>query len=1143
MDLDLTSSFAGITTPTNELHAQIERYGWEVTKLTWDPKVNAFKAEGRDASGQTTAKTGPNDKTALANLLLAIARRTHLRTSAQYKLGMWQTMFTGQLKDIAEAYAKAPVYDPKAAVYFKELADDSTRRAHVLGQQLHIEVVDNPEPYPNAQAMADDIHKNKHFLVSRANSDHPIWSVEQNVAFRIVHDVLGHAVSGGDFGWQGENLACAAHFPLLTPTAQLALFTECIAQTGYAAYYRSFGPQKIAIFPEFVEGPQANENPAAHRGVHPSQSVAPEAMPQIPPSPPADTPHEKGYVAPHMQPQGLTPLVSHHEAKLAAGVLIDPNQGYKTGIAPLDPAQDIHPVSGQPVGNAYLHHGDPIESDKVMDTAALIDTRWHELPERPMQKQAIVNAFRVVLLSPRKDLRWNAIHYQHIANIPGDTKDPLVYWNTLNNHRQEWNMDQVRKHYEPDVKAGKMTKEAVEHLAEQARHSHEAWRQMWPKFFAIVLQQQGNHQKAQRWAEDMIYRWTSDEQIRIEMEDRQKPADKQMDIDEIERKSQAAMVKRMKLWIDDNKPKMDSFFAHRGNKDDETNYITELAIDIMNECSEQEIPDGYSHEQIMDLFREYALLALTKGKDTTPEDVHDAWSAWMATHDPDHDSLIPFDKLTPEVQAYDEPYCKAIHKHANSLFDMEPEQTVREQRPKIVRYGAFMGTHLKAISQISKHADTILDAAIEDVHKHDGTGHHFRAAVLQLNVSGVGPKVCSFAWLLLQPLTSQLATIDTHICDVLGHKFEKDLNNRDYFRFERELQAGRDAAGYSHIPLGAFQWGMWDYKRTGEGSHQDHSAMKVLDPTPHHMIDWAKHAGSRLKAERWHEQGPDWWKNTQPARDAVRAHWDNNIAPNTPVGEIPYQITDDTMLRAASTCRRSGESKHEFHVAFTLPEELFAKLDTIASELGIRKEKPENYHITGFSAETGFDRQELHRWIRNNSVSGLRFTNARLEFFPSKVEKEKYAVVLQFDAPEAKELMTRLMDEGEKDYDLNITRFDGGWKGHITLGWSDEQTTRTKYPEIEFRTGPLYISIPRPLRRKQEDPIYQTRKTGTKMRQYRMETGLSTPDIWKLHPDPEEDDPVANPQGDIDSAIDHRSPGSDQGSGFESVPNTASEAR
>jgi tRNA nucleotidyltransferase (CCA-adding enzyme) len=97
--------------------------------------------------------------------------------------------------------------------------------------------------------------------------------------------------------------------------------------------------------------------------------------------------------------------------------------------------------------------------------------------------------------------------------------------------------------------------------------------------------------------------------------------------------------------------------------DDET-YVDNLAEKIMNECTEQEIPDGYSHDEVMRLFRMYALLALSKGTETTMEDVHDAWAAWQSELEPDHDSLVPFDELTKKIKEYDRPDMEAIHKHA-----------------------------------------------------------------------------------------------------------------------------------------------------------------------------------------------------------------------------------------------------------------------------------------------------------------------------------------------------------------------------------------------------------------------------------------------------------------------------------------------
>lgn len=81
------------------------------------------------------------------------------------------------------------------------------------------------------------------------------------------------------------------------------------------------------------------------------------------------------------------------------------------------------------------------------------------------------------------------------------------------------------------------------------------------------------------------------------------------------------------------------------------NYIDEIVARL-----EEKIPGND-----VALLRLYALLALTQGVNTTLENVHDAWSAWRAATNPGHQSLIPFDQLTPEVQEYDRKYMLAIH--------------------------------------------------------------------------------------------------------------------------------------------------------------------------------------------------------------------------------------------------------------------------------------------------------------------------------------------------------------------------------------------------------------------------------------------------------------------------------------------------
>lgn len=880
--LNVTASSLVYSSTLRDLYLRIGESGWSVKKVKFDKKEDHYVATAKNDFGEEIEKTGPDEQMAVRNLVLAIERKNHMRTAAMERIGMWKADWSDQLQPIAEAYAKAPVYDPKAAAAYKALADDSMRRAEVLRNQLHVEEVNNPEPYPHAQAMADDIHKRQHFLVSTANSEHPLWTPEQNTAFRIVHDVLGHGVSGGDFGWEGENKACAAHFPLLSAEAQKALFSECIAQTAYGAHYRHFGPQKVALFPQFYEPAQKAEGVHPNfQGIHPSQSVAPTAMPAIKPSKPVGLP--KDNVAPHEQEAQGAPVSMNYVPGVDIGktgavlpgqdvdpTLGDPNAGYQTGIPAMEP-------------NAYLHHGDPLQAQDTIHNASLIDTEWAKLktgenkPDYERMKLAIVNAFRAVLLSPRKDLRWNTIHYQDISGVPPGVTDPTVYWHALENKRQAWN---------------------VKNFGENARFSHRPYFKLLPQFERVVYDRnpQAGWEVAKERAQHELFDWEQEEQERIMEADEKLPEENRMNHFEIEKEANKALTKKLEVFLAEHK-------AY-----DQPNLFTASQRTSIIQPTQERLPGEVQATFTVDPttrslgIEEWSSLVRGQGNtataltalrqrypgyrivvfDATTLGAEDYWKVMRSK------GLV--DEITDDwgerISAAKEPTKE------DTLFPLEPQ--VKQQ--KFDRYGAFMGTHLKAIAQISTHVDALLKAALEDVHEHDGSGHHFRAAVLQLGVSGAGPKVASFAWLLLQPTTSQLATIDTHIMDVLGHNYDKEMNTRDYFKYERELQAGRDAAGYEHVPLGAFQWGMWDNKRTGEGSHQDHSGLRVLDPVPHESIDWQTKE-QNLKNDAWQAHAPDWWKNTEPARKQVGEEWDETI--NAPKTQVPFQAVASVFKTSA----------------------------------------------------------------------------------------------------------------------------------------------------------------------------------------------------------------------------------------------------
>lgn len=79
----------------------------------------------------------------------------------------------------------------------------------------------------------------------------------------------------------------------------------------------------------------------------------------------------------------------------------------------------------------------------------------------------------------------------------------------------------------------------------------------------------------------------------------------------------------------------------------------------------QAIPNELLPEENPDLlFRIYAVLLLAKGTGVSPEDVHNAWVAWMMTLVKQHDALVPFARLSPATRAEDDPFVEAIRRVA-----------------------------------------------------------------------------------------------------------------------------------------------------------------------------------------------------------------------------------------------------------------------------------------------------------------------------------------------------------------------------------------------------------------------------------------------------------------------------------------------
>jgi 2'-5' RNA ligase len=431
-------------------------------------------------------------------------------------------------------------------------------------------------------------------------------------------------------------------------------------------------------------------------------------------------------------------------------------------------------------------------------------------------------------------------------------------------------------------------------------------------------------------------------------------------------------------------------------------------------------------------------------------------------------------------------------------------------------YGAWMGEHLKTIAQISRHAGGILDAALEDLGERDhprlqgyehGAGYHFRAYVLSLNIPGVGPKVTSFSWLLLAPELSQLATIDTHMMDVLGYKGgDESPSPRDYFKMERQFRGRLDAAGYQDLPLGLAQWAMWDYKRSGRDTHQDHAGLRPLNFVQHDHIDWnAKQPDA--KGAKYH---PDpWWRETEGIGDQIGEHFDRYEGEQFRKDEIPFQ--DDRRYIPITAAAKGND---ELHISWPVPEKVRREIADYVATLDWPEdhelEPPEDYHITTAYAPHGYHDKAAKALAKEREDSPAEFEANGLDLFGP----EEDTVVIRLDAPEATEIAEKLMNALD-DSGLEVSRYEGGYKPHITVGYAKELPKGDDL-DLSFTADKLEVSVPRAPEDVRESNIRFTTTTGptpvlthpdgraergvpgqTIMHYLRNQLGLTTEQAWE----------------------------------------------
>lgn len=132
---------------------------------------------------------------------------------------------------------------------WRALENETNAMLKVVLNQLEPEYVGG-QPYTTARDMCADMESGV-LKISVDNLEHPLWTREHNLNFRLVHDAVGHWGLGTQhnrFNFAGEQAAYVEQARHMTnPLARRALYTEVVGQAAFRGTFGYFPTQKLGF--------------------------------------------------------------------------------------------------------------------------------------------------------------------------------------------------------------------------------------------------------------------------------------------------------------------------------------------------------------------------------------------------------------------------------------------------------------------------------------------------------------------------------------------------------------------------------------------------------------------------------------------------------------------------------------------------------------------------------------------------------------------------------------------------------------------------------------------------------------------------------------------------------------------------------
>ena len=217
----------------------------EVARLISDPASNQplqiAQRFTKETQGTDFAKPDIPESSLAKQSAIGRAHQLAVEGSPEYKSSVFDA-YAKQMPDVLEQ-AGAKNYDDLMEKAYRQLAKETDEQFKQLPYNFSYHRAGEGDYLGGSKEMMADVHGNKHLYVFQGGDPHDFLNrmdkasgLNENEKFRAVHDLLGHAIYGNQFGPKGEELAYAVHQQMYSPLARLAMASETRGQNSLVNY-------------------------------------------------------------------------------------------------------------------------------------------------------------------------------------------------------------------------------------------------------------------------------------------------------------------------------------------------------------------------------------------------------------------------------------------------------------------------------------------------------------------------------------------------------------------------------------------------------------------------------------------------------------------------------------------------------------------------------------------------------------------------------------------------------------------------------------------------------------------------------------------------------------------------------------------